>query len=227
MARRRRKGKSRKWVGRLLTILLAVPAAYLVAALIGSLAPVNTAWKEPADGTTIYLADNGIHTDIIMPVDAEGLDWSSVVPDERQARWIAFGAGEQHVYLDTPAWSDITLATIWSAIRGGPRVMHVEFVGAPAYAARAIRLRPEEYRRLWTSIRAEFALDAEGGPERLAHPGYGCCDAFYQGVGKASAVRTCNNWVADRLRLAGVKVSVWPPFAEGLLWRYRRAPQST
>jgi uncharacterized protein (TIGR02117 family) len=227
VARRRRKGKSGKWVGRLLTTLLAIPAAYLVAALVGSLIPVNAAWKEPPDGTTIYLAGNGIHTDIIMPVEAEGLDWSSVLPNERQARWIAFGAGEQHVYLDTPAWSDITLATIWSAIRGGPRVMHVEFVGTPAYAARAIRLRPEEYRRLWTSIRAEFALDPEGGPERLAHPGYGCCDAFYQGVGKASAVRTCNNWVADRLRLAGVTVSVWPPFAEGLLWRYRRAPQST
>lgn len=88
-------------------------------------------------------------------------------------------------------------------------------------------MRPEEYRRLWASIRAEFALDARGRPERLAHRAYGCCDAFYRGVGKASAVRTCNSWIADRLRLAGVKVSVWPPFAEGLLWRYRRVPQST
>lgn len=126
MARRRRKGNSGKWVGRLLTLLLAIPAAYLVAALVGSLVPVNAAWTEPKSGTTIYLADNGIHTDIIMPVDAEGLDWSSVLANDRQARWIAFGAGERHVYLDTPAWSDITLATVWSALSGGPRVMHVE-----------------------------------------------------------------------------------------------------
>src|SRR6476469_4230952 len=40
VARRRPKGKSRKWVSRLLTLLLALPAIYLVAALIGSAVPV-------------------------------------------------------------------------------------------------------------------------------------------------------------------------------------------
>ncbi len=101
-------------------------------------------------------------------------------------------------------------------------MLHVDYVGSPAYAQREIRLRPEEYRRLWASIRAEFALDRNGRPQRIAHPGYGCCDSFYRAAGKASAVRTCNNWVADRLRLAGVKTSIWPPFAPGLLWRYRK-----
>ena len=74
MARRRRKSKSGKWVGRLLSALLAVPALYLLAALAGSLIPVNRGWIEPAQGTTIYLADNGIHVDVIMPIAAQGLD---------------------------------------------------------------------------------------------------------------------------------------------------------
>ena len=43
--------------------------------------------------------------------------------------------------------------------------------------------------------------------------------------GKASAIRTCNSWVASRLRLAGVKTSAWPPFAQGLLWRYRESAE--
>ena len=60
-------------------------------------------------------------------------------------------------------------------------------------------------------------------PIRIDHPGYGPRDAFYQGVGRASALSTCNHWVADRLRLAGVKASLWAPFAQGLVWRYRRA----
>jgi uncharacterized protein (TIGR02117 family) len=229
VARRRRKGKARKWVGRLLTAVLAIPATYLLAALVGSLVAVNGRWTEPKQGTTIYLADNGIHTDIIMPVAAGGLDWSELVPasdvavPQPGARWIAVGAGEQHVYLDTPTWWDITPRTIWSALKGGPRVLHVEYVDRPAlYASREVRLRPEEYRRLWASVRAEFTLDRNGRTERIAHPSYGCCDAFYRGVGKASAVRTCNSWVADRLRLAGVQASIWAPFAEGLLWRYRR-----
>ena len=231
MARRRRKGKAGKWVARLLSALLALPALYLVAALIGSVVPVNGSWTEPAEGTTIYIADNGIHADIIMPVKAQGLDWSEFVPrsdiPSAEGQWIAFGSGEQRVYLDTPTWWDITPRTIWSALTGGKRVMHVEYVPDPGYAVRQIRLRPEEYRRLWAAIRADFALDPHGRPKRIAHPGYGPSDAFYRAVGKESALRTCNSWAANWLRLAGVKTSAWPAFVQGLVWRYRKVPQST
>jgi uncharacterized protein (TIGR02117 family) len=229
MARRRRKGEAGKWVGRAVTLLLGVPAIYLVAALAGSLIPVNRGWAEPANGTTIYIADNGIHADIVMPVKAQGLDWGAVVPKsdmaaaDPRANWIAFGSGEERVYLDTPTWWDITPRTIWSALIGGKSVMHVEYVPSPDYTVRQIRLRHEEYRRLWVAIRADFALDAHGRPQRIDHPGYGPADAFYRATGKANAVRTCNAVVADWLRLAGVKASLWPPFVDGLLWRYRRA----
>ena len=227
MARHRRKSKAGKWLGRLLTTILAVPALYLVAALVGSLVPVNRGWIEPSEGTTIYIADNGIHADIIMPVEAQGLNWRPLFPDSNfaavppGARWIAFGSGEQHVYLDTPRWRDIRVATIWSALAGGPRVLHVEYVPSPYYAVRQIRLRPEEYRRLWSAIRADLALDRHGRPHRLSHPGYGPHDAFFQASGRASAITTCNAVVAKWLRLAGVKASLWPPFVNGLTWRYR------
>jgi uncharacterized protein (TIGR02117 family) len=233
VARRRRKARAKGLTGRIVTALLALPALYLVAALVGALVPVNRGWREPAQGTTVYIADNGIHADLIMPVQAQGLDWAPLVPKgdlaaaDPNARWIAFGSGEQRVYLDTPTWWDLTPRTLWSALAGGSRVMHVGYVPSPSYAVRQIRLRPEEYRRLWAAIRAEFALDSRGRPQRIAHPGYGCCDAFYRGIGKASLVHTCNSWVTDRLRLAGVKTSLWTPFAAGLVWRYRKVPQST
>jgi len=224
MAKRRRKSKSGKWVGRALSFLLAIPGIYLVAALIGSLTPVNRGWIEPEQGMTVYIADNGIHADIVMPVKALGLDWAQFVPrsDVPSTDWIAFGSGEERVYLNTPTWWNITPDTVWSALTGGNRVMHVEYVPGPEYAVREIRLRPEEYRRLWSAIRADFTLDQKGRPVRLSHSGYGCCDAFYRAQGKESAVRTCNSWVARWLRLAGVKTSLWPPFANGLTWRYRR-----
>jgi uncharacterized protein (TIGR02117 family) len=217
----------------LLSALLALPAAYLIAALIGSLVPVNRSWQEPSQGTTVYLADNGIHADIIMPAKAQGLDWAPLVPRsdfaaaDPDARWIAFGSGEERVYLETPRWRDIKPKTIWSALTGGRRVMHVEYVPSPAYAVREIRLRPEEYRRLWAAIRTDFALDGRGRPQLIAHPGYGCCDAFYRATGKESMLRTCNSWAAGRLRLAGIRTSLWPPFVQGLVWRYRKADQST
>jgi uncharacterized protein (TIGR02117 family) len=231
VARRRR--KSRRFGRWLALALAAIPALYLLAALLGSLLPVNPGWQEPDQGVTVYLADNGIHTDILMPAVAQGLDWHRQVPQrdfaapDPNAAWVAFGSGEERVYLETPRWRDIKPKTIWSALAGGKRVMHVEWVGDPGYAGREIRLRPEEYRRLWAAIRADFALDGRGRTRHLAHPGYGPADAFYRATGKASAVRTCNSWAADRLRLAGVKTSLWPPFVQGLVWRYRRSGQST
>ena len=231
MARRRRR-KQRIW-RRTALALAAIPGLYLLAALIGSLVPVNSAWKEPDEGVTIYLASNGIHGDIIMPAEAHGLDWRPLIPKSGMAsadpgaRWIAFGSGEARVYLDTPTWWDIRPRTIWSALTGGERLMHVEWVGNPSYAVREVRLRPEEYRRLWAAIRSDFDLAESGQVRRIDHPGYGCCDAFYRATGKASALRTCNSWAADRLRLAGVKTSLWPPFVQGLTWRYRKTDQST
>ena len=226
--RRRRIGKSGKWVGRLLTLLLALPALYLTGALVGSLVPVNRGGREPAQGTTVYLADNGVHTDVIMPINAQGLDWRPLFPTsgfeqvDPDSGWIAFGSGEQRVYLDTPTWWDLTPRTIWSALTGGSRVMHVEYVRDPYYAQRQIRLRPEEYRRLWAAVRADLVLDSRGRPQRIDHPGYGPSDAFYRATGQANAIRTCNAVAANWLRLAGVKVSIWPPFDNGLVWRYRR-----
>lgn len=234
MARRpfRRKGRARGgslWLRRLTFGLAAVPAIYLVAALVGSLVPVNRGWSEPDEGVTVYLANNGIHADILMPIRAQGLDWEPLVPRRHfaapppDARWIAFGSGEQGVYLETPRWRDIKPKTIWSALTGSRRVMHVEYVASPGYADRAIRLRPEEYRRLWAAVRADFQLGDAGRPRLVDTPGYGPSDAFYWAGGRFSALSTCNTWTAGRLRIAGVKTSLWPPFVQGLVWRYRKA----
>jgi uncharacterized protein (TIGR02117 family) len=226
--RRRPRRRKKPWIRRIILTLLAIPGVYLLAALAGSLVPVNSGWTEPKDGVTVYLADNGIHADIVLPATADGLEWAAIVPKsdfappDAGARWVSFGAGEERVYLDTPRWRDIKPRTIWSALSGGRRVMHVEWVSNPDYMDRAIRLRPEEYRRLWAAIRADFDLGADGKPRRIAHPGYGRSDAFYRATGKANALRTCNSWAADKLRLAGVETSLWPPFVQGLVWRYRK-----
>ena len=231
MARRRR--KSKHWLRWLVIATAALPGLYLLAALLGSLIPVNRGWQEADRGITVYLADNGIHADIIMPAVAAGLDWRPLVPKrdfaapDPDARWVAFGSGEERVYLETPRWQDIKAGTVWAALTGGKRVMHVAWVADPSYAGREIRLRPEEYRRLWAAIRADFALHEDGQTRRIHAPGYGCCDAFYRATGKANAIRTCNSWAADRLRLAGVETSLWPPFVQGLTWRYRAADHKT
>lgn len=206
---------------------------YLLAALIGGLISLNSGWEEPDEGITIYVANNGVHADLVLPARAQGLDWRPLLPKEdfanlpANAEWIAFGAGERRVYLETPTWGDLTVKTAAIALTGGERVMHVQWVANPAYSARELRVTPEQYRRLWASVRSEFQLGPGGKPIRIDHPGYGFGDAFYHGVGKANAINTCNQWTADRLRVAGVKAPLWSPFVQGLVWRFREPDQST
>jgi uncharacterized protein (TIGR02117 family) len=228
--RRRRKTN---WLRRIGLALAAIPALYLLAALIGGLITLNPRWQEPDQGITIYVANNGVHADLVLPASAQGLDWRPLLPksDARNvpanAQWIAFGAGERRVYLETPTWGDLTPKTAAIALTGGERVMHVQWVRDPTWSAKEIRLTPEQYRRLWASIRSEFQLSPEGKPIHIDHPGYGFGDAFYHGNGKANAISTCNQWSADRLRVAGVKAPLWSPFVQGLVWRYRKAGQRT
>ena len=225
--KRRRRSRKLRWAARTALAILAIPGVYLLAALIGALIPVNHDWNEPEDGIIIYVANNGIHADLVLPATAQGLDWRPLLPrsDARNvpanAQWIAFGAGERRVYLETPTWGDLTVKTAAIALTGGERVMHVQWVRDPAYSAREVRLTPEQYRHLWASIRSEFRLGPDGKPIRIDHPGYGWGDAFYLGIGKANAINTCNQWSADRLRVSGVKVPLWSPFVQGLVWRYR------
>lgn len=230
--RRRRKGRSGagRIAARFALAVVAIPALYLFAALVGGLITVNRGWVEPERGVTVYVADNGVHADLVLPVVAAGLDWDRFVGRDdaltapADARWIAFGMGEREVYLNTPTWADLKARTAVRALTRGERIMHVEWVRDPTAHAREIRLTPEQYRRLFAAIRTGFR---DNRAQLVPGRHYGPRDAFYLGHGKASAIDTCNQWVASRLRIAGVRAPLWSPFVQGLTWRYREPGHRT
>jgi len=164
----------------------------------------------------VWVETNGIHTGIVVPKVAAGIDWRPLLAprdlaDPRYARqpYAAIGWGERAFYLETPTWSDVRPTTVLRAAFGTDRtLMHVEHLPRPQEGTdvRRIVLRLEEYRRLAASLRASFA-------ERpAALPGYGRYDVFYEARGRYSAVATCNAWTGDALRHAGVRVGAWTPF---------------
>ena len=181
--------------------------------------------RSPKTAPTIYLRSNGVHIDIVMPAEAQGLSWPRLLPpdDVRDppllVRWYGFGAGERRVYLETPTWGDITPKTLWSALTGGERVLHVDQTAEPGSNFARSACGPRNIAGCGRRS-APTSTDRRG---QIDHPGYGPEDAFYEGRGRASAIHTCNQWVADKLRLAGVRTSLWSPFPAGLLWRYREA----
>ncbi len=212
--------KRYRWV----MLLLAPVLTYLAAAMIGSLMPENADWNQPPDGVEIYIADNGVHTGLILPASADGIDLSQTfrptdLPDSKDAgQWLMFGWGDRDFFLNTPTWSAVRPKTVVTALFGSSgALLHVDHLARPenAYGPRVIRLTRAQYRKLVQSILTTAKRDAEGHPAPI--PGYSDDDVFYPANGRYHVFHTCNNWTRDILAGAGVKVGRWTPFAGGVM----------
>jgi uncharacterized protein (TIGR02117 family) len=213
--------RAARWAG---TGLLLLFAGYGAAGMAGGAIPSNAGWRPPESGVRIYVESNGIHTGLVLPMSAEGVDWRDLLrpEDVRDPRYAAYshvsiGWGERTFYLETPTWGDVRLKTVTAAAVGSDRtVMHVDHVPEPHIGAgsegdlRAITLRPEEYRRLADFVHKSFKK--EGGERPVHQYGYAVYDSFYDARGHYSAIATCNAWTGDALRHAGVRVGAWTPF---------------
>lgn len=211
----------RRWAARIAIAVLLLLGLYVGAGLVGGAIPANAGWRPPAEGVTIWVESNGVHTGIVMPKVAAGVDWRGVFPardlaDPHYGGWgyVAVGWGEKAFYLGTPTWRDVRPATVIAAAIGSDETLiHVDHVPRPTLSddERAVVLRPEEYRRLAAFIRARLVA---GGRR---YRGYDEWDAFYEARGHYSAIHTCNAWTGDALRTAGVRVGAWTPFAVTVL----------
>lgn len=189
---------------------------YLLVGTLAGMVAVHRDWRPPARGITVWVETNGIHTGIIVPKVAAGVDWRPMLraehlADPRYADWsyASFGWGERTFYLETPTWAEVRPLTVLAAAVGSERTLvHVDHLARPRPGpeVRALVLRPEEYRRLAAYLRASFA--ERPVPER----GYYAYDAFYAARGRYSALSTCNAWTGRALAAAGVRVGWWTPF---------------
>ncbi len=205
----------RLWAG-----LIGLFLFYVGAGFVGSAIPANAQWKPAERGVRIYVIDNGIHTDLVLPLSAEGVGWEDLIrpehlsdPKRAAASHLAFGWGDRDFYLNTPTWWDVNPIRVARAFVGaGDTVVHVSHIAEPQIGpnAKAITLRPEEYRRLAAFLRGTFG---EGPAVR----GYGSADAFYAARGGYSLFRTCNAWTGEALRVAGIRIGKWTPFPSGVM----------
>ncbi len=212
-----------------LASFLALPLTWFLAAAILGFIPANAGREPPQDGIFIFIRSNGVHTWIMMPKTSETIDWAPYAPgahlaDPRygEASHVAIGYGNREFYLNTPTWGDLTLSTAFAAAFGrGRTLLHVEHVHAPAADAyqRPLLLRPEEYRRLADYIKARFERGADGRTIPLPGRGYGPADMFYEANGGYSFVMTCNEWTGRALRAAGLRMGLWTPLEQSIMWR--------
>jgi uncharacterized protein (TIGR02117 family) len=215
-----------RWLRRALAALGGVLVLYGVAGTGLGLLPVNRNFTPADSGIEIAVVSNGFHTDVILPLQAAGVDWASWCPPaahDPPPRYVAIGWGDRDFYLETRRWTDLRPATALRALTvSRDTLLHVDYLGGLAgLDAHRVSLAPATYRALAAYVRAAFRLDDTGRPVRLPAPGYGARDAFYAAVGTYSPVETCNEWLAAGLRQAGIRTGLWAPFAFGITAHFR------
>jgi uncharacterized protein (TIGR02117 family) len=213
-------------VGRILggTVAAIVGAVilYAMAALALGYVPVNRDFQPTPGGTEIFVCSNGWHTDFVLPVRNPVVDWSRRFPAPDFGGpvtgfdHIGLGWGNLDFYRATPRWEDFKLGTALQALTGrGPSALHVQYRPAPGPLERCGRLAisDAQYRALADYIDGSLLNSAAGEAAVLAAPGYGATDAFYLALGRFGPFKSCNVWVDQGLKAAGLPSGSWTPFA--------------
>ena len=204
-------------------------AAYLVAALMGSVLPANPGFAPPDDGVELFVETNGVHTGIVVPLVSDAADWRDLFQPEHMTdprtygSHVLIGWGHEGVYRNAERWTDLRSGDAVSAIVGSERVLlhvyHLHYPQAQPRYRRSLRVSEAQYRRLAGAIRRSIVTGPDGAP--IGSPGYGPSDLFYRAKGNYTAFTTCNEWTSAVLREAGVRTGIWTPFAGGVMRWFR------
>lgn len=205
----------------LLAAPLALVALFFLAAWIGSSIPRNADWVEPEQGVEIFVGDNGIHTEIVMPLVTPQKDWRSDFPagdlsdPSRPYTHVAVSWGEREVFLNTPTWSDLAPTTAMRAATGGAPLVHAAHYVDPLPLShnRPLKLSEAQYARLVAAIETQLAAPDKRGK----YAGYADHDVFYDAQGRYHLGKTCNQWTSDTLAQAGVRTGWWTPLPGGVM----------
>ena len=211
---------------RSLLTIIALVGSYFLIAWICSLIAVNDETLKSGTMHEISILSNGVHTDIVFPVERDSFDWRSIFPLEHvedadsSYACIAFGWGDKGFFLETPAWGDLKFSTAFkAAFFLSTSAMHVTFwKGKPAESEKChtIRITTEQFEQLKLNILASFTNNHEGRPIRIDHKGYSDNDCFYEAPDTYSFLNTCNVWTGRTLRESGIRAACWTPFDWGV-----------
>ena len=211
---------------RFLIILVCIlPAALLIYTLAAFGALLLAPRTEmPAEGVAIYACDNGVHTDLVIPVDFAGIDLRTMFGERAFTGstdafdHVNIGWGSRDFYINTPTWAEFDLATAAKSVLWDETVLHVEYRQRPVAGENCAQWRVDQaaQERIMYFIRQSLRLS--GLLPVQAAPGYGDRDTFYVANGRYTIIETCNQWTGRALRLGGAPVAPWTPYSFLVLW---------
>jgi len=168
----------------------------------------------PGRGITVYLVDNGWHSDIAVPtaaIEARGDELAAAARETSAAPWMLIGWGDARFYEASSSALSRIPDGLAALLGGRPTVVHLE----GAFAApdrtwdrgvRAIALSRAGLAALLARADRSLARGPGGAPVMAPihrEPG----EAFFASGERFSLVHLCNHWTAELLHAAGLPVT--------------------
>jgi len=219
------------FIGKFIIGFILFVGIYLLCAYILSRISVDKE-KGNSNDVSIFIKTNGVHTDIVVPVKNDQVDWSrdirfeNTVSKDSVEKYVAFGWGDKGFYLETPTWGDLTFKTAFKAAFAlSTAAIHATFYKEIKEDKDCVKINisKAQYQRLTEFISKSFKRDATGKFIYIRTDAvYGKDDAFYDAGGSYSLFHTCNTWSNNALKKCGQKACLWTPFDTGIFYQYGR-----
>ncbi len=219
-----------KILGKTVLAIIAFVITYLLSEWCLSRITVDKEKNQPAE-MTIFIMTNGVHTDLVVPVKSDLIDWSqeirfsNTVSKDSNMKWLGMGWGDKGFYLYTPTWADLKFSTAFKAMFAlSTTAIHATYYDTLNIgdSCRKIIISKEQYSRLIKYILNSFQKDAEGHLINIkTNANYGQHDAFYDATGSYSMFKTCNTWANSALKVCGQKACLWTAFDTGIFLKYK------
>jgi uncharacterized protein (TIGR02117 family) len=213
-----------------LVLLLLFLGVYFLCAFVLSRMSVE---KEVSANPEIpvYIKTNGVHTDIVVPIRNNQMDWSkevlfsNTISKDTTYNYLAMGWGDKGFYLETPEWSDLKFSVAFKAAFAlSTTAIHATFYKnlKEDSACKRMMISKEQYSRLIAYISNSFQKDADGHYMVInTKANYGNADAFYEANGRYNLFKTCNTWANNGLKASGQRCCLWTIFDTGIFSKYQ------
>ncbi len=193
--------------------LLSLVVVWCLAVVLTARHGEHSLYPASGDTVTIYVLDNGFHTDIVLPtaeVVARGGILARAAAATGGGDWLAYGWGDAGFFTGKGASFGRALDGLRALFHpGNPSVVRVfAFYRQPD--AKGLVLSRAGFEAMAAHMEASF-VTADGAPvlDPVATPG----SPFFTSREHFSIVRLCNNWTADQLSAGGLPTA---PMVDGL-----------
>ena len=210
----------------ILLILLYLFAAYSLSLVVVKEKPVSE-----EKNIEVYILSNGMHTDIVVPVKNDMIDWSELFKYEHtnnadsSFKYLAIGWGDKAFYLEIPEWSDLTVSIALKAGLGmSSSAIHSTFYRYiyEDDSCKKLLLTDKQYKALIDYVLNFLEFDKNNCPINIKTDAlYGNYDSFYEAKKSYNIFFTCNTWTNNLLKACEQRACLWTPFTWGILNLYK------